>query len=93
MRSSESASGRLRITLTREERLTVLRELRPSADVRTQLELESSRPREIWITTDEADELREQAAEVLQRSGFDSEYKATALGRLLEQLMDKLFTG
>jgi hypothetical protein len=88
-----SASGQLRIVLTREERLTVLRELRPSPAVRSQLEPESSRSREVWMTADEADGLREQAAEVLQRSGFDSEYKPTPLGRLLEQLMDKLFTG
>lgn len=79
--------------LTREERLTILRELRPSTAVRTQLEADSSRTREVWLTVDEANELREQAAESLQHSGFDSEYKPTALGRLLEQLMDKLFTG
>jgi hypothetical protein len=93
MTSSESASGRLRIMLTREERLTVLGELRPSAAVRTQLETDSSRTLEVWMTVEEADALREQAAEILQRSGFDNEYKPTALGRLLEQLMDKLFTG
>lgn len=93
MTSSESASERRRIMLTRLERLTMLKELRPSAAVRTQLETDSSRTREVWMTVDEADELREQAAEVLQRSGFDKEYKPTALGRLVEQLMEKLFTG
>jgi hypothetical protein len=93
MSFSESGSEQLRIMLTREERLTVLRELRPSAAVRAQLEPESSRLREVWITAQEADELRDQAAELLQRSGFDSEYKPTTLGRLLEQLMEKLFTG
>ncbi|MGQ0765087.1 MAG: hypothetical protein ACT4OZ_05400 [Gemmatimonadota bacterium] len=42
------------------------------------------------MTLDEADGLRENVGEALQRFGFDGEYRLTSDGQVLEALMDKL---
>ena len=45
------------------------------------------------IPEDRADELRDLLGEELQRDGFDLDYRTTAKGKLLEQLIDKFFSG
>jgi hypothetical protein len=82
-----------RVMLTREERLLLTSRFPLSADLRAQFERESNHAMEAWITHEEADALRERAADLLQAEGFDEEYEPTPLGRLLETLIDKLFTG
>jgi hypothetical protein len=45
------------------------------------------------IDPETADELRDRCGEELQLHGFDKEYRPTREGRILESLIDKLFTG
>lgn len=45
------------------------------------------------LTDEEADELRELVADRLLDCGFDRDYRPTAEGRVLEGLIDALFTG
>jgi hypothetical protein len=79
--------------MTREDRLFLLAYMVVSTDLREQLDVPNSRPSEIWVTIEEADELREQLGDLLQTKGFDTEYRPTAIGKMAEQLLDKLFTG
>jgi hypothetical protein len=88
-----SQPNQTRVLLNREERLLLLRRLNLSATLRSQLELDSTRPVEAWLNVDEADDLREQVQDLLQTEGFDENYEPTPLGRVLESLVDKLFTG
>jgi hypothetical protein len=78
-----------RAILSREERLMLAR----VACVR-----EGRRANQFTLTAsclsvddaDEADGLREDVTEALQRYGFDDEYRLTSDGQVLEALMDKL---
>jgi hypothetical protein len=45
------------------------------------------------IDDDSADELRDLCGDRLQTHGFDANYVATAEGRRLESLVDRLFVG
>ena len=45
------------------------------------------------MTSDEADDLREKAMDLLQHAGVDESYHPTQEGQILEALIDKLFTG
>lgn len=47
----------------------------------------------IRITPDIAEDLREQAEELLPIIGFNEAYEATAEGEILESLIDKFFLG
>ena len=77
--------------LAREERAAVTRNTRPSADVLAQLASPYAHAVEVWMTADEAEELREQVSDALLLSGFDEEYRATSEGKILEILIDKLY--
>lgn len=48
---------------------------------------------EITLTRDEADQVRERCADHLQVHGFKEDYTHTNEGRILEELIDKFFTG
>jgi hypothetical protein len=45
------------------------------------------------ISEEEADILRDLLGQELQRHGFDNNYNPTPEGRMLENLIDKLFVG
>lgn len=45
------------------------------------------------LTTDQIDSIRDLCGARLQAVGFNSKYDPTAEGRILEALIDKLFTG
>ncbi len=45
------------------------------------------------IPDKEADEMREIVSDDLQFRGFDTNYELTTEGRVLQDLIDKLFTG
>jgi hypothetical protein len=81
------------IRLDREERLLLMESSALSASLRQRLTAASARPIELWVSVDEADDLRELVQDMLQESGFDADYAPTPKGRVLEQPVDKLFTG
>lgn len=88
-----SEPNQRRVLLSREERMLLLREADLPATIRRQLQSESPHTTEVWLTVDEADDLRERVQDILQVSGFDENYAPTLQGRMLETLVDKLFTG
>ena len=45
------------------------------------------------ISEDQVDEMRDLCGEQLQIVGFDEKYELTQEGKILESLVDKLFTG
>ena len=45
------------------------------------------------LSDDDADELRDRCGDRLQTQGFDEDYSTTEEGRILEELIDKLFIG
>ena len=45
------------------------------------------------ISENHADAIRDLCGEQLQIAGFDEKYELTSEGRILESLVDKLFTG
>lgn len=47
----------------------------------------------ISLSESQADELRDLCGEQLQIAGFDENYELTDEGKILESLVDKLFTG
>lgn len=59
--------------------------------LREQIQSESARPVEIWMTADEADELREQAGDLFQEVGIGPDEEPTVDGRLLDALIDRLY--
>ena len=81
------------IRLTRPERLLMLRRFALPDGLREQIQSESVRPVEVWMTADEADELREQAGELFQEVGIGPDEAPTADGRLLDELIDRLYHG
>jgi plasmid maintenance system antidote protein VapI len=89
---TRSQPNQRRVIVTRDERL-MLQPMRLSDDVRLQLQKETPRSLELWLSIDEADDLREQVQDALQVNGFDENYRLTAAGKVLESLVDKLFTG
>lgn len=88
-----SEPNQMRVLLSREERTLLLWRAELPPTVRHQLESESPHAVEVWLTVDEADDLREQVQDILQVSGFDENYVPTPQGRVLESLVDKLFIG
>ncbi len=50
-------------------------------------------PYTVTLTDCEADDLRETCADQLPIEGFDKNYEPNEKGRILESLIDKLFTG
>jgi hypothetical protein len=81
------------ISLTREERQLLLRRLEVAPDIRAQLESASPHSVDVWMSVDQADDLREAVQDVLQVHGFDESYAPTQEGLVLERLVDKFFTG
>ncbi|HEY4393942.1 MAG TPA: hypothetical protein VGP64_07770 [Polyangia bacterium] len=47
----------------------------------------------VQLSDEEADEIRDACGDQLQRAGFDEKYELTAVGEMLETLVDKLFVG
>jgi len=47
----------------------------------------------ISLSEDQADELRDLCGDRLQTHGFDEKYQPTEEGKILEELIDKLFIG
>ncbi len=90
---SDSRAKLTLVRLSREERLLLLERFELSPDARTQMSAGASHPREVWLTMEEADDRREAVQDMLQVEGFDENYAPTPLGRLLEGLVDKLYTG
>jgi hypothetical protein len=88
-----SQANQRRVHLTREERLVLLGCSGLAAETHAQLESKSAHAVDVWMSIEEADELREQVQDRLQVSGFDENYNITPQGRVLEGLVDKLFTG
>jgi hypothetical protein len=83
-----------RVMLVREERDFLLLRCGLSSDLKSQLERRSvGNSVEAWIDLDEAEELREELADILQTEGFDQQYRPTPHGQIIERLIDKLFTG
>lgn len=83
----------VRLRFSRDERLLLLSRFEVRPEARKQLDVSTSRPVELWMTVEEADDLREAAQDLLQVEGFDADYAPTPLGRQLETIINKLFTG
>ncbi len=79
------------IQLSREDIDFMLEVLDLSPDLRQALE--GARVSRGPLADDDADEVRDRCGEKLQASGLGPDYEPTALGRRLEQLIDRLFTG
>ncbi|GAB1342014.1 hypothetical protein [Gemmatimonas sp.] len=83
----------LRVQLTHEERTIMLQRLTVPPAVRDQLLSNNSQSREVWLSADDAEAVREAAQDLLDREGFDEDYRPTAIGRLMETLIDKFYPG
>ena len=80
---------RHKVRFTAEERDALLTHFALPDELRGDLR-QSSLSNVVPIGADEADELREQAEELLLAEGFDQHYRPTAFGKILESLIDKL---
>jgi hypothetical protein len=79
---------RHKVRFTAEERDALLTHFALPGELRG--DLRQSLSSVVPIGVDEADELREQAEELLLAEGFDQHYRPTAFGKILESLIDKL---
>jgi hypothetical protein len=87
----KGATGLVRFT--RSEQLLLLQRFVLPDEVREQIGQGDREVAEVWLTRDQADELRDQAGDLFQEVGLDARDEPTAIGRLLDDLIDKLFTG
>jgi len=88
---TEPKGSQVCLSFTREERLELQKRFELPVDVRQQLYVVGARVAEIWMSREQADNLREQAADLLQLHGLADDDKLSDEGRLLEKLIDKLF--
>jgi hypothetical protein len=80
------------IKLTREDIQFMFKELSMPEYLRTALE-DVANNKKGGLSDEMADELRDLCAERLDTHGFDPEYSPTAVGKILENLIDKLYVG
>lgn len=90
---SRADANNLRVQLTHEERTIMLQRLTIPLAVREQLLRSSPHSSEVWLSADDAEAVREAAQDLLDRAGFDETYRPTAVGRLMERLIDKFYPG
>jgi hypothetical protein len=90
---SRQDANYMRVQLTREERSIMLQRLTVPPAVRDQLLSGSPHSIEVWLSTDDAVAVREAAQDLLDTAGFDADYRPTAIGALMETLIDKFFPG
>lgn len=81
------------VRLTRSEQLLLLQQFVLSDEVRDQIGRGDREVAEVWLTSEQADDLREQAGDLFQEIGLDARDEPTAAGKVLNNLIDKLFTG
>lgn len=91
MTSSKGTTGPVR--LTRSEQVLLLERFVLTEDVRNQIGRADREVAEVWLTREEADDLREQAGELFQELGLNAHDEPTAPGKVLNKLIDKLFAG
>lgn len=83
----------LSVSLTPAERHLLLERFRLPRKLRAQLERSGNKSAAVLMSAETADELREAAQDLLLTDGFDADYRPTPTGTLLEDLIDKFFTG
>ncbi len=81
------------IRLSRDERRVLLEHFNLPPALRTHLAELNADSADVWMSTDEAEDLREQAGELFQLLGLNSEMQPTPTGIVLDALIDKLFAG
>lgn len=82
----------MQFKLTYEE-LIVLREAVDKLNLRNLLLNKDANNVTLDISEDDAIDLRDACGDYLLTDGFDEDYKPNAKGKILENLIDKLFTG
>jgi len=80
------------IKLTSEDIQFMLKELSMPEHLRTALQ-DMVDKKKGGLSDEMADELRDLCAERLDTHGFDIEYSPTSVGKILEDLIDKLYVG
>lgn len=87
---SGTRGGHVCVRLTREERMLIDERFMISGELRCQMRNDSVHPVDVWMTVEEAEELRDQAGDLFQTIGFGEERGITAEGAILDRLIDRL---